>query len=118
MNLNASDTPYLLALTTAPTVEAARVLVRNLVERRIVACGTVIPGATSIYWWQGAVEENAEAVVLLKTTALRWEELAGALPGLHPYEVPELIAVPILAGHRPYLEWLAAETRASAIRKE
>lgn len=107
-----------MALTTAPSAEAARVLVRALVERRLVACGTVIPGATSIYWWRDAVEESAECVVILKTTASRWSELAAALPGLHQYEVPELIAVPIMAGHGPYLEWLGAETGSSARRKE
>ncbi len=118
MNLNALDSPYLVALTTAPSAEAARVLVRSLVERRLVACGTIIPGATSIYWWRDAVEENAECVVMLKTTAARWSELAAALPGLHPYDVPELVALPIVAGHGPYLEWLRAETETPARTKE
>lgn len=93
-------------------------LVRSLVERRLVACGTVIPGATSVYWWRDAVEESAECVVLLKTTSARWDELAAALPALHTYEIPELIAVPIVAGHEPYLKWLSTETRTSAQRKE
>lgn len=107
-----------MALTTAPSAEAARVLVRSLVERRLVACGTIFAGATSIYRWRGAVEENAEWVVVLKTTTARWSELAAALPGMHPYEVPELIAVPIVAGHRPYLEWLRAETETPARTEE
>ena len=98
------------ALTTAPSVEAAKRLVRNLVERRLIACGTVLPGAVSSYWWQGAVVDEEEVVVVLKTTAARWAELAGALPALHPYEVPELIALPVVAGHGPYLEWVSRET--------
>ncbi|MBI4543411.1 MAG: divalent-cation tolerance protein CutA [Gemmatimonadetes bacterium] len=102
-----------MALTTVPSAEVARVLVRSLVERRVVACGTVIPGATSIYRWRGALKEDEETVVLLKTTAARWPDLAAALPLLHPYEVPELIAVPILAGHQAYLDWVSAETDAS-----
>jgi periplasmic divalent cation tolerance protein len=112
VNVSAPEGDYLLAVTTLPSVEAARSLARALVERRLVACGTVLPGATSVYRWKGEVEESEEAVVLLKTTASRWAELAAALPLLHPYQVPELIAVPVVAGHRPYLEWLSAETLA------
>jgi periplasmic divalent cation tolerance protein len=100
------------ALTTAPSVDAARHLVRQLVERRLVACGTVVPGAVSTFWWQGAVADEEEVVVVLKTTTARWAELAAALPALHPYEVPELIALPVVAGHPPYLEWLRRETGA------
>ncbi len=106
-------TPFLAALTTAPSAEAAKRLVRTLVERRLVACGTVLPGAASTYWWHGAVTEEDEVVVVLKTTAARWAALAAALPALHPYEVPELIALPIVGGYRPYLEWLRAETGAA-----
>jgi periplasmic divalent cation tolerance protein len=102
----------LAALTTAPSVEAAKRLVRHLVERRLVACGTVLPGAVSTFWWQGAVADEEEVVVVLKTTTARWAELAAALPALHPYEVPELIALPVVAGHGPYLEWVRRETGA------
>ncbi len=105
------NSPFLAALTTAPSAEAAKRLVRTLVEQRLVACGTVLPGASSVYWWHGAVTEEDEVVVVLKTTAARWAALAAALPALHPYEVPELIALPVVGGYRPYLEWLRAETR-------
>ncbi len=100
------------ALTTAPSAETAKRLVRTLVERRLIACGTVVPGAVSTYWWQGSVTEEEEVVVVMKTTAGRWEELAATLPGLHPYDVPELIALPVAGGHPPYLEWVRAETGA------
>jgi periplasmic divalent cation tolerance protein len=110
-------TPFLAALTTAPSAETAKRLVRTLVERRLVACGTIIPGALSTYWWQGAVTEEEEVVVVLKTTAARWAALAAALPALHPYEVPELVALPIVGGYRPYLEWLRAETGAALAGK-
>jgi periplasmic divalent cation tolerance protein len=101
---------WLMAVTTAPSVDVASALVRELVERRLVACGTLLPGAASIYRWQGAIEESGEVVVLLKTTAARWAELKVVLPTLHPYEVPELIAMPVVDGHRPYLDWLSRET--------
>jgi periplasmic divalent cation tolerance protein len=110
VTLGASATDYVLAITTMPSADAGRVLVRELVERRLIACGNVIPGATSIYRWKGVVEEAGEAVILMKTRAGRWDELSRVLPTLHPYDVPELIAVPIVGGHTPYLDWLGAET--------
>ena len=113
MKRDDSMTPFLAALTTAPSTEAAKRLVRTLVERRLVACGTVLPGAASTYWWHGAVTEEEEVVVILKTTTARWAALAAALPALHPYEVPELVALPVAGGYRPYLDWLRAETGAA-----
>ena len=107
---DASAATHLVALTTAPTAEAGHSLVRALVERRLVACGTVVPGATSIYRWRGAVEEQAEALVVLKTTSERWADLEAAFPSLHPYEVPELVVLPVVAGHGPYLDWVSEET--------
>jgi len=111
-----SPAPTITALTTAPSAQAAKRLVRTLVERRVIACGTVLAGAVSIYRWQGAVAEEEEVVVLLKTTAERWPLLAATLPGLHPYEVPELIALPVADGHPPYLEWVRAETGGRNLR--
>lgn len=115
MSLNAYASFYLVALTTAPSVDAGRDLVRSLVERRIIACGTVLPGATSIYRWQGRIEETAEAAVLMKTTVDRWDELKAALPALHPYQVPELVALPVAGGSKAYLDWLSAETRDGSV---
>lgn len=110
MTFNHNATACVLAVTTAPSDEEGRRIVRVLVERRIIACGTVLPGATSIYRWKGAVEEAREAVVLMKTTEARVSALRDALPALHPYDVPELIVVPVTGGHAPYLDWLRAET--------
>jgi periplasmic divalent cation tolerance protein len=113
MKRQASPAPIVTALTTAPSAELAKRLVRTLVERRLIACGTVLPGAVSTYWWQGAVTEEDEVVVVMKTTAERWRELAAALPALHPYEVPELIALAVAGGHPAYLTWVRAETGAA-----
>jgi len=100
----------MMAMTSLPSADAGRKLVRELVEQRLIACGTVLPGGASIYRWKGAVEETPEAVVLMKTRVEKWEALKTAFPALHPYEVPELILVPIAGGHKPYLDWLSAET--------
>ena len=110
MTLNAYASVYVMAISTVPSLDVGRKLVRQLVERRLIACGNVLPGATSIYRWKDAIEETPEAVILLKTRVEKWEELKQVFPALHPYDVPELIMVPIMGGHKPYLDWLSAET--------
>ena len=113
-----SAATHLVVFTTAPSVEDGRRLARALVERRLAACGTVIPGGVSVYRWRGVVEEQDEVMVVLKTTAERWPDLASALPGLHPYEVPELLALPVVLGHGPYLRWVSDETSEPTTKKE
>jgi periplasmic divalent cation tolerance protein len=99
-----------VALTTLKDPEQARGLVRRLVDQRLIACGTVWPRATSVYRWQGKVTEEEETVVLLKTTAGRWDALKAAVAAQHPYQVPELLALPVAAGLERYVEWVASET--------
>jgi periplasmic divalent cation tolerance protein len=113
MTPDPSASEFLVALVTTPSADAARSLVRTLVERRLIACGTVLPGAVSIYRWEGAVEEQAEAVAILKTTREQWPALAAAVPALHNYSVPELIALPLAAGLVPYLAWVQGQTTPS-----
>ncbi len=98
-------------LTTAPSVEVARELVDTVVGERLAACGTLLPGAESIYRWQGRIERSPETVVLLKTSADRAEALSARVAELHPYEVPEALILEVGAGHVPYLEWVEEETR-------
>jgi len=81
-----------------------------LVEERLAACVNVVPGLRSLYRWQGKVHEDAEALLLLKTTAARYQALQERLRALHPYELPEIVAVPVSAGLPAYLEWVAAQT--------
>src|SRR5437899_10901538 len=92
-------TDALVVLTTLGSTGDARTLVRGLVEERLVACGTVLPAA-SIYRWEGAVHEEEEVVVLLKTDASKWDALAAAVHDRHPNKVPELLAFPADAGTR------------------
>jgi len=99
----------LLVLTTLANDADARALVTALVAARLVACGTLLPGARSIYRWEGQVTEEAEVVVLLKTDASRWEALCTAVRERHPYQVPELLALPVAQGLEPYLAWLTSE---------
>ncbi len=98
--------PRVAALSTVGKAEDAENLARALVERGLAACVNVLPGVTSFYRWKGRLERDAEHLLLIKTRRDRLEELRRALVALHPYEVPELIALPIDAGHGPYLAWL------------
>jgi len=102
-----------VVLVSTPGAEAGRELARALVEERLAACGSVVPAVTSVYRWQGAVEEEEEALVVLKTAADRVEALTRRTRELHPYEVPEILALPVAAGNRAYLEWVVEETRAA-----
>ena len=99
-----------LALTTLGNPAQARELVQRLVDQRLIACGTIVPGATSVYRWQGKVTAEDEVVVLLKTRKDSWDALKAAVEAHHPYEVPELVAIPVVDGLKPYLDWVASET--------
>jgi periplasmic divalent cation tolerance protein len=99
----------LVVLTTLSSETEARELVRALLEARCIACGTLLPGARSLYHWEGSLKEAAEVVVLLKTAVSKWEALVAAIRKLHPYEVPELLALPVDRGLDTYLSWLASE---------
>jgi len=102
-------TGALVVLTTLSTVEDARELVQALVSERVIACGTILPAGTSIYRWKNEVKEEREAVVLMKTEASRWDALVTAVRDRHPYEVPELLALPVERGLQAYLSWLESE---------
>jgi periplasmic divalent cation tolerance protein len=96
-----------VVLVTLPDAASAEALVERLVEERVVACGNLVPGLTSIYRWQGRVERAEEVLVLFKTTAEGAERLIRRVPELHPYDVPEVLVLPVEAGHGPYLQWVA-----------
>ena len=104
-------TDALVVLVTTPSPERAAEIARALVEERLAACGNVVPGLRSIYRWEGKVQDEPEALLLLKTTRARFEALRDRVLALHPYEVPEVIALPIEAGSARYLAWIADETR-------
>ena len=102
-----ASTP-LVVLTTLATEADARAFVTALVEARVVACGTLVPGR-SIYRWAGELTEEAEVVILLKTDEAKWDALCAAVRERHPYQVPELLALPVERGLDRYLSWLTGE---------
>jgi periplasmic divalent cation tolerance protein len=100
-----------VVLVTAPP-RAARRLARALVARRVAACVNLVPRVRRVYRWKGRVEEAPETLLVVKTTAARVRSLLAAVEELHPYSVPEGIALPVVAGLAPYLRWVGAATRA------
>lgn len=101
--------PVRVVLTTAPSGAAAEALGATLVEERLAACANVVPGITSIYRWEGKINREAEVLVILKTTAASVDRLRNRLVELHPYDVPEVVEVPVQGGHEPYLAWVRSE---------
>ena len=95
-----------VAFSTVGSAQAAERIAHALVERRLAACVSVVPGVVSHYRWQGAVERAEERLLVIKTRGDRLEALRAALVALHPYELPELVALPIAGGHPPYLAWI------------
>lgn len=102
-----------LVLSTAPDEAAARHIAQALLEARVAACVNLLPGAASMYWWQGRIEAASEWLLLIKTVRSRLAALQAVLSEIHPYEVPECVALDIAGGLPEYLQWLAQETAPS-----
>ncbi|MBI4343527.1 MAG: divalent-cation tolerance protein CutA [Candidatus Omnitrophica bacterium] len=100
----------LLVLVTCPTPAVARRLARALLRQRLAACVNILPGVRSLFWWRGKVDQGKEVLLLIKTVRAHFPALRRRILSLHPYEVPEVIAFKIQAGHLPYLAWVASET--------
>jgi periplasmic divalent cation tolerance protein len=98
----------IVVLVTAANVEEATRLAERLVETHLAACVQVLPQINSIYRWKGAIEHQAEVLLLIKTAQSRFQELEREVRALHSYETPEIIALPVTASSAPYLEWLMA----------
>lgn len=100
----------LIVLCTCPDDAVAADLSRQLVEAGLAACINRFPGLTSVYRWEGQMKEGTEVQLVIKTSAERVDQLTETLASLHPYELPEIIAVPITTGHQPYLDWIREST--------
>ncbi|MGD9255635.1 MAG: divalent-cation tolerance protein CutA [Chromatiales bacterium] len=95
----------LLIYCTCPDRITAGKLATQLVEGGLAACVNILPGVESLYRWQGKIERDSEILLLIKSDAAHFDALEDTISRLHPYEVPEILAVPVEAGHQPYLEW-------------
>lgn len=106
----------LLACSTFPEIETARRIAQQLVTEKLAACANIIPAVESIYRWQDKIENARETLVLFKTTVERYDSFEEKLKSLHPYDVPEIICLPITDGLPEYLRWVAESTRESSDR--
>lgn len=100
----------IVILCTVPSVEVGEALGRGLVEARLAACVNVVPGLSSIYRWEGEIRTDREAQLLIKTRRSLLDRASEHLRASHPYDVPEILALPVAGGSEAYLRWIAGET--------
>jgi periplasmic divalent cation tolerance protein len=104
---------YVQVVTTTETETDAQTVARAVVEQRLAGCAQVVGPITSVFWWQGQIEKAEEWLCLIKSRRDLYAALEQAILVVHPYDVPEILAVPVTAGSKGYLEWLDSETRNS-----
>ena len=107
--MTAQRTDVVTVIMTAPDAETAEKLGRTLVSERLAACANVVPTIVSLYWWDGELQRDDEAMVILKTVQQRAEALEARAVELHPYAVPEVLVLAVSGGHAPYLDWVGKE---------
>jgi periplasmic divalent cation tolerance protein len=104
------DATHLVLLCTCPNMDVAREIAATLVEDGAAACVNIVPGLTSVYRWQGETHEDAELMLVVKTTGAAYRRVEETIQRLHPYELPEIIAVPVVKGLSDYLHWMTIQT--------
>ena len=97
---------YCLAIITCPSKKEAAKVKDLLLDNRLVACVNIIKGVNSFFWWQGKTEAASEIMLLAKTTRAKFKKIIACVTEIHPYDVPEIIAIPIIDGNKPYLDWI------------
>ncbi len=102
---------YSVCFVTTPPGIKGKTIARKIVRQRLAACVNVVPLVKSVYWWKGTCEEAGESLLIIKTRVVLKQKLMTYIRSIHPYTVPEIIFLPIAAGHQPYLNWISKETR-------
>jgi periplasmic divalent cation tolerance protein len=102
----AAQSALVVFYTTFDSREEARSFAHKVIESRLAACVNIVPHVTSVYFWQGQIHEDAEIFCIGKTTLAKFERLKSEITSLHSYRLPELVALPIVSGHEPYLKWI------------
>lgn len=105
---------FRVCFITVPTLEEGKKLARILLDARAAACVNILPGVTSLYWWEGAICEDTELLLMVKTSRDRVQELIELVRANHPYDVPEVLSVPVEDGNPPYLRWLEDSLQAGS----
>ena len=99
---------FMIVIMTAPNKEETVKIVRTLLEERLIACANIMDPGSSLFWWQGKIEEEKEVLVLMKSNENLFKKLSKRVTELHSYDVPEILALPIVAGSQSYLDWMKA----------
>jgi periplasmic divalent cation tolerance protein len=103
-----SATRFSIVLVTAPDLKTARALAKAALSARLIACANLVPKIESHYWWQGKIESGTEVLMMLKAPKSKLAALEKLILAKHPYDTPEFLVLPLSAGSRKYLDWLAA----------
>ena len=103
------DTAYLVILVTTSSSEEAHKIASELLNRRKAACVNIVPGVSSLFWWQDTLDSASENLLIIKTKASLLDEIVTLVTQIHSYDIPEIIALPIVGGNRDYLEWVGKE---------
>lgn len=106
-----NQTERLVVFITVSGEEEGRKIARLLVGERMAACVNILPGVDSVFWWKGKIDSEQESLLIVKTKAALFPEVVDLVKSAHSYEVPEIVAMPIVAGNEDYLEWLDQECR-------
>jgi periplasmic divalent cation tolerance protein len=101
-------TKFSMVLITAPDLKTARALAKAALQKKLIACANLLPKIESHYWWKNKIESSAEVLLILKTTKARLPALEKLILEKHPYDTPEFLVLPLIAGSNKYLDWLTA----------
>ncbi|TAL30630.1 MAG: divalent-cation tolerance protein CutA [Spirochaetes bacterium] len=101
---------YIVILCTVPSLQVAEKIAQTLVPRKLAACVNIVSGLISVYWWKGEICREQECLLIIKSRRALFPGLKEAILSEHPYEVPEIVTMPIEEGHQPYLDWIEAST--------
>lgn len=97
---------HIVVLVTASSKEEAERIAKGILEKNLAACVNIIDGVNSFFWWEGKIDSSAEALMVIKTNKAKLDELSALIKSLHSYDTPEIIALPIVAGDKKYLDWI------------
>jgi periplasmic divalent cation tolerance protein len=104
------NTSYIVVLVTAKDKKEAGKIARGLLEAKLIACANIVEGVQSLFWWQGKIDSSKEVLLILKTKKILFKKVLSQVKSLHSYQTPEIIALPIIAGSKDYLQWLDSST--------
>jgi len=106
-----ASAPFSIVFVTAPEIKSARLLASAALQSRLVACANLLPKIESLYWWQGKIESAAEVLIVFKTTKAKLKALEKLIVAKHPYDTPEFLVLPIMAGNKRYLDWVSQNVK-------